>query len=215
MFDPARALAVVVRSVEDREHAGAPARVVQASRVYPAAPTEVWHALTDPARIPRWFAPVTGELQLGGRYQIEGNAGGTITACEPPHRLALTWEYGGGVSWVEVQLTAEGARTRLTLEHISHKTDEFAQFWSDYGPGATGIGWDLTMLALAEYLATGAPIDRAAGDAWPLTDAGRAFMQASAAGWADGVVAADIDDMATAQAAAGKCVAFYTTPPTV
>ena len=44
----------------------------------------MWDACTDPERIGRWFLPVSGDLRLGGRYQLEGNAGGEILRCEPP-----------------------------------------------------------------------------------------------------------------------------------
>lgn len=39
----------------------------------------MWDACTDPERIPRWFLPISGDLRLNGRYQLEGNAGGAIT----------------------------------------------------------------------------------------------------------------------------------------
>jgi hypothetical protein len=32
----------------------------------------------------RRFPPVSGDLRLGGKYQLGGNAGGEILACEPP-----------------------------------------------------------------------------------------------------------------------------------
>jgi uncharacterized protein YndB with AHSA1/START domain len=50
---------------------------VTITQVYAAPVEDVWDACTNPARIPRWFLPVSGELRLGGRYQLEGNAGGT------------------------------------------------------------------------------------------------------------------------------------------
>ena len=72
------------REVADRQWDGKPAKAVVAARVYDTDPKDLWDALTNPERIPRWFSPVTGELKLGGRYQIQGNAGGTITRCDPP-----------------------------------------------------------------------------------------------------------------------------------
>ena len=36
----------------------------------------------------------TGELKEGGHYQLEGNAGGTVTSCDKPHGYAATWEMG-------------------------------------------------------------------------------------------------------------------------
>ena len=93
---PADHLGAVTRGLHTVERDGQPMKVLTAERTYPALPEEVWDAITDPERIPRWIGgAVTGDLRLGGRYQIEGNAGGEILECEPPKRLALTWEYDG------------------------------------------------------------------------------------------------------------------------
>lgn len=60
-------------------------------------------------------------------YQLEGNASGQITACDPPQALGLTWEFGPALSWVNVRLSeiADGG-SRLELEHIAHVDD----FWN-------------------------------------------------------------------------------------
>ena len=126
--------------------------MVVAERSYDAEVDDVWDTLTNPERIPRWFLPISGDLRVGGRYQLEGQAGGTITACEPPRHLAVTWEYDGEVSWVDVHLSAASDGTTLRLEHIAHVDDKK---WDEYGPGAVGVGWDLTIVALAEHLETG------------------------------------------------------------
>ena len=57
------------------------------SAVYDTTLDDLWDACTNAERIPRWFLPVSGELRDGGRYQLEGNAGGTIERCDPPTRL--------------------------------------------------------------------------------------------------------------------------------
>jgi hypothetical protein len=60
--------------------------------------------------------PISGDLRIGGTFQLEGNAGGEILACEPPRLLRVT--FGGPTSVVEVRLTAEdGSGTVLELEH--------------------------------------------------------------------------------------------------
>lgn len=105
--DISQHLGAVKREVKNVLKDGRTADVLVATRTYDAAPEEVWDALTRRERLPRWFMPVSGELRLGGRYQFQGNAGGEITACEPPRRVAATWEFGGQVSWIEVRLTAE------------------------------------------------------------------------------------------------------------
>ena len=70
---------------------GAPVRIISAETTGAA---DLWNAITTPERIARWLAPISGDFRLGGTYQIEGNANGTITACEPPSHLGATWEFG-------------------------------------------------------------------------------------------------------------------------
>ena len=189
------------REVMSTTHDGKPARMVVGERTYNAATEDVWDALTNAERIPRWFLPVAGDLRLGGHYQLEGNVGGTITACEPPLHLAVTWEFGGEVTWVEVRLTASGDDTTLRLEHIALIDDER---WNEFGPGAVGIGWDLTLTALAEHLATGEQVvaDLASPDAF-------AFMRASSEDWCRGSIAAGTPTD-EAEAAAARTTAAYT-----
>src|SRR3546814_13244331 len=82
---------------------------------------------------------------------------GTVTACEPPKSFALTWEFGGGISWVEVELAEAGDdSTRLTLRHIAPLDDKSEEFWDRFGPAAAGVGWDLPLLVLGWPIATGA-----------------------------------------------------------
>jgi uncharacterized protein YndB with AHSA1/START domain len=114
------------------------ARTVTISQTYTAAIEDVWDACTNAERIARWFLPVSGDLQLGGHYQLQGNAGGTIERCDPPKSFFATWEFGGQVSWIEVRLTPEAAdETRLEIEHITRAGDER---WAQFGPAAVGVG---------------------------------------------------------------------------
>src|SRR5918998_6524836 len=91
-------IGAVRREVKDCERDGRPTRAVVAERTYDTTVDDVWDAITNPERIPRWFLPIEGDLRLGGRYQLEGNAGGTVERCDPPKSFAATWEYGGDVS---------------------------------------------------------------------------------------------------------------------
>ena len=106
-IDVARVLGLVTRSVRNFEKDGKAASAVTLTRLYDTDVDDLWDALTSKERIPRWFLPVEGDLQLGGRYQLKGNAGGTITACAPPSHFAATWEFGGATSWIDVKLAAE------------------------------------------------------------------------------------------------------------
>src|SRR5690606_15771911 len=81
------------------------AKVQTVAQTYATTVEDLWDAVTNQERLPRWFAPVTGDLELGGRYQVVGNAGGTIESCEPPHRFRATWEFAGQVTWIAVTVS--------------------------------------------------------------------------------------------------------------
>ncbi len=161
-IDVARVLGLVTRSVRNFEKDGKAASAVTLTRLYDTSVDDLWDALTSKERIPRWFLPVEGDLQLGGRYQLKGNAGGTITACTPPSHFAATWEFGGGTSWIDVKVAADNGKARMTLEHTAIIEDH----WNQFGPGAVGIGWDLALAGLERYLATGASVDHETAEAW-------------------------------------------------
>lgn len=208
MIDGDQQILAVSRGVTDREFEGRPARVVVLAQSYPTGIDDLWDAVTNTERLPRWLGPVSGDLRLGGRFQLEDNAGGTITACEPPASFDATWEFGGGVSWIEVRLQAvDDGHTRLELRHIAHPDD----FWEQYGPAAVGIGWDLSLLGLQLHLTSGAEAPPEAGE-WPTTPDGVRFMTESGHAWAV-ADAAGGQDAAIAQAAAGRTIEFYTQPP--
>lgn len=205
-FDFSAHLEVAVHSVTKLEREGKPARGVTLEREYDTTTDDLWDAVTNPERLPRWFLPVTGDLKLGGRYQLQGNAGGTITECEPPRFLSLTWEFGGGTSWVEVRIAREGERrSRLTLCHICPVDDEW---WPKYGPGAAGVGWDLGLLGLAAHL-TQTPSERFDEEAFAASPEGKAYIEEVSVDWGRAAVAAG-EDASQAAAAAQRTAAFYT-----
>jgi uncharacterized protein YndB with AHSA1/START domain len=198
---------LVARTVTTGERDGTPTRTVVATRTYATDQPDLWAALTDPERIPRWFLPITGDLQVGGRYQLEGNAGGTVERCDPPTSFAVTWEMGPMVSWLTVTLAPTGDGTQLELRHEAPVDPEF---WDQYGPGAVGIGWDLGLMGLGIHLETGEPVDPELAAGFHATPEGLDFIRTAAASWAD-AAAADGDDRAAAHEAAERTVAFYTT----
>jgi len=205
-LDGTEQINVATRRVGSGTFRAGEARTVTITRTYDAPVADVWDACTNPERLPRWFLPVSGELREGGRYQVEGNAGGVIEQCDPPRRFTATWEFGGQVSWIELRLSdSPGGGTRFELEHASHVDTQWAQF----GPGAVGVGWDLALLGLSRHLVTGASIDRRAGMAFPASDEGRRFVEDSTRAWCDAAIAAG-EDPAEATAAAERTFAFYT-----
>jgi len=206
MIDVTEQINSVRRTVADRVLEAGAARVLTISQVYDTDLGDLWDVVTTPERIARWFLPVSGELREGGKYQFEGNAGGTITRCDKPESFALTWEFGGQVSWVEVRLTPQDGGTRFELEHTA-LVDEH---WGQFGPGAVGVGWDSALLGLAMHLgAPDAPRDNEAIMAWMASDEGKRFMRLSSDGWAAADIAGGADP-ATAQKQADATYAAYT-----
>ncbi len=211
MIDVSHQINSVDRHLGSRTLEAGEARTLTVSRVYDTPVDDLWDACTNPERIPRWFLPISGDLRPGGRYELQGNASGTIERCEPPHSLAATWEYGGQISWIELRLTPErDGRTRFALEHIAHVEDEL---WAQFGPGAAGVGWDLALLSLTLHLTSGGePPEPQAIEAWQASDDGRHFARLSSERWSEASIAAGTDP-AEAQAAAARTTDFYTSEP--
>jgi uncharacterized protein YndB with AHSA1/START domain len=208
MTDARHHISTVRRTLGTRTLEAGEARVQTISQVYDTDPDDMWDVVTNPARIERWFLPVEGELKLGGHYQLKGNAGGTVTACDPPRGYAATWEFGDMVSWIEVRLTPEGeGRTRFELEHVAHVDDSM---WDQFGAGGTGLGWDSGFWGLAKHLSDPAAApDNADVMAWLASEEGRAVLRGSADGWAAAEIAAGADP-AAAKRHADTSYAAYT-----
>ena len=191
------------------EDTGTVTRTVVVRRAFPAPIEDVWDACTTAERIGRWLMPVTGDLRLGGKYQLEGNAGGEILSCEPPRLLRVTWVMGPGpASEVEVRLSpGDDGETVLELAHTAVVDPAF---WTKYGPGAVGVGWDLGLLGLFLYLSTGRdrPEDPAA---WAANPDAREFITRSSEAWgvASGQAGASEEEAA---AAVAETTAFYLPP---
>jgi len=87
------------------------------------------------------------ESREGGRvYEIARNGQesdwGTVTAWDPPRRVAFTWHPGRGVETaqeVDVRFTSESAGARVDLEHRGWETlgDRMAEIIPEYDSG-----WD-------------------------------------------------------------------------
>lgn len=210
-MDVSQHVNAVQRTVGTRTLEAGEAHVVTLGRSYPTDAADLWDACTNTERLPRWFAPVHGDLQLGGRYQVEGNASGTVLTCDPPRTFTATWEFGGGVSWIELRIVDDGPdAARLQLDHIALVGDEM---WPQYGPGAVGIGWDLALLGLAIHLDTGAAVpEEFKEEHWATTGAGRDYIRDAGEGWFLAQVAAG-EDAGTARRSADNTIAFYRGDP--
>ena len=158
-----RAMNTIFDIVQDtdrelREHPGGMHTLV-VRRSYDTSPEELWDAITDPQRLVRWFLPITGDLRAGGRYQLEGNAGGEIRRCERPRLIGLTWESGGASSEVELKLTPSGESTLLELAQAPVPLE----IVPNAAPGVWGLGagWEMGLVALGDHLAGALPEGRA------------------------------------------------------
>jgi uncharacterized protein YndB with AHSA1/START domain len=204
--DPVTAAGMVTREVQSGSRDGAQTKIAIARRTYGTDQADLWDALTTAERIPRWFLPISGNLEPGGRFQLEGNAGGTIERCDEPESFAVTWEYGQMMSWLEVTLTPAGEGTTLELAHEAHVD---ADMWGQFGPGAVGVGWDLALIGLGIHLDSGAAVDKAQATAFPMSPNGVEFVRRAATDWADAAIR-DGDEPGPAREAAERTVRFYT-----
>ncbi len=177
------------RQVIAMEWEGKPARALVITRKYETNADDLWEAITKPERLKRWFGAVSGDFRQGGRYQIQGNAEGSINKCEAPKFLAVTWEMHGGIGWVNATLEPlEDELTELTIEHIAHDEKDFLAFWEHFGPGAMGVGWDVWLAGLVDHLASGADAFSLDEEGWLGTEEGRVFVQASSDAWVEAAI---------------------------
>jgi len=139
---------------------------------------------------------------------LEGNAGGEITRCDAPTALDITWEYYDNVSWVTVRFESVSDGTRLTLEHLMGKDEASEEHWKKYGPGATGVGWELGFLGLGLYLKSGEPVIESESNIWMGSPAGKAWIEKCAKEWGEAHIRAG-EDRAIAEAMAAETAAFY------
>ena len=152
-----------------RRVADGDSKTVVLRRSYRAPVEDVWDAITDPDR-------VTGDFRVGGKFQLQGNAGGEILACEPPRLLKVTW--GASDSEVEVRLTPAG--TGETVFEMQHSAPVDPEMWGRFGPGAVGVGWDLVLLGLSLHFAGGSIADP---EAWQQSAEARDLMTRSSQAW--------------------------------
>ena len=203
-FDIDHHFGAVQRSVSSVTRDEKAAKTVTLTRSYPTGIEDLWSALTNSERIQLWFLPITGDLNLGGRYQFEGNASGEIRECNSPTFFSVTWEWQDDVSWLEVRLSEAGENnTQLTLIH----TALVSEFWTQFGPGATGVGWETGLIGLDHHLINpDAPMmDKGQFSSSP---EGRAFIAQSSEDWGRASIASGTEPKEALEAAK-KITAFF------
>jgi uncharacterized protein YndB with AHSA1/START domain len=126
---------------------------IRVEEVYDTDIDDLWEACTNPERLARWIAEVTGDLRVGGSihavYTSTWSGPGRVEVCEAPHHLLLTMEPGTeDEAEIEAWLSEEGARTRLVVEERGLPLKQL------YFHGA---GWQVHLEDLGRSLASGAP----------------------------------------------------------
>lgn len=112
---------------------------------------DVWSALTDPARLARWYGDVEGDLREGGEYRAHlfasgWEGAGRIEVCEARRRLVVTGaEPGQQYRTVsEVTLSADGGQAVMVWEERGMPADYTAAY---------GAGVQIHVEDLAAHLA--------------------------------------------------------------
>jgi uncharacterized protein YndB with AHSA1/START domain len=121
---------------------------------------DLWTALTEPARLARWYGHVEGELRPGGQFRTylaasDIESTGRVAVCEPPARLRLvlretdeSYRRGNGVppydADIEATLTSADDQTDLAIQVRGMPVDKIAGY---------GAGWQIHAENLNCYLA--------------------------------------------------------------
>ncbi|HEY3015136.1 MAG TPA: SRPBCC family protein [Nocardioides sp.] len=130
-----------------REHEGA--AVVHMEARYPTDISDLWSAITEPERLARWIAEVSGDLRVGGSFSATftstWSGTGQVVVCQPPHRLLVATDGGDGdIGEIEATLTEDGDHTLLVVEQRGIALSQ--------GP-LYGAGWEVHLEDLALHVA--------------------------------------------------------------
>ena len=124
---------------------------VRVEDVYDTDIDDLWQACTDPDRLARWIARVSGEPALGATVQVVFTSTWSgslrIDVCEAPTHLLVTGEPGTDEeTQIEAWLTTEGSGTRLVVEDRGLPLEQLHFH---------GAGWQVHLEDLGRSLAGG------------------------------------------------------------
>jgi uncharacterized protein YndB with AHSA1/START domain len=94
---------------------------IRVEDVYDTGIDDLWAACTQPERLNRWIAAVSGDLRSGGiihaSFVSTWSGPGRIEICDRPQHLLVTMEPGTqDEAEIEAWLYSEGVKTRLVVE---------------------------------------------------------------------------------------------------
>mgnify|MGYP002652054517 CR=1 FL=1 len=142
--EPAVGLSVPVESMQELwqaldllEEAKVRATLLIAPQAVPGESDDLWQAVTTRERLARWMANYSGDLRLGGTWQVasEGEPWrtGTVTACEPGRSFTTTWHASEEEpTELVVSLEPVAGGTRLVLEHTGIQSIFYGAGWQTY-----------------------------------------------------------------------------------
>ncbi len=94
---------------------------IHVDQFLPRPPAAVWRMLTEPDRLARWWAAGDIRPEVGHRFTLDMGGWGqprcVVTAVEEERLLSYTFGEGTTDWTITWRLAAEGAGTRLFLEH--------------------------------------------------------------------------------------------------
>lgn len=127
---------------------------VRAEDVYDTDIDDLWQACTQPDRLARWIAQVSGQPEVDAMIEVtftsSWNGPARIEVCDAPRHLLVSMEPGGDEeTQLEAWLTAEGRRTRLVVEERGLALS---------GLHFYGAGWQAHLDDLARYLTNDQPV---------------------------------------------------------
>jgi uncharacterized protein YndB with AHSA1/START domain len=128
-----------------------------------ATPEQVWRALTSPEFSRQYFSGFAIEIEqrIGGALTVRAPDGslhisGEVIACDPPHRLSVTWnvnwpalveKLGGTLVSYEIEQAGEAVRLTMTESHEKPLGDDILS--------GGRAGWPAILSALKSLLETG------------------------------------------------------------
>ncbi|MBA3365810.1 MAG: SRPBCC family protein [Actinobacteria bacterium] len=126
-------------------HGEGDGRAIHFERLYHATLDELWRALTDPASLAGWLAPVRRfELETGGRVHIDFGDGeemhGVMRELEPYRVVEYTWDWE---SVVRFELEPRDDGVLLLLDHSALPTEQAPSH---------GAGWHAHLDLLEAHL---------------------------------------------------------------
>lgn len=123
---------------------------VRVEDIFATSIDDLWEACTQPKRLARWIADVSGDLRVGGQFRARFTSGwkgtGRVEVCEPPkHLTLLTTEDGEqDEQIIELTLVAEGDKTILVISERGLPVEDLPSY---------AAGWHVHLEGLAAYVA--------------------------------------------------------------